>query len=107
MSKYRKGVAYLRAMRLTDRAADFRTNARMAFFSDKRLFNRPEEVRPVVLVQHGYKKAVGAFMNKEEAMQSLITFVPPRRRNPKHNPKRGQRLTKSDFKKAFRRWKHR
>lgn len=105
MSKYRKGIVYLRKMKSTDRAKDFRTAMRLGMFADKNLWKHPESVKPVVMAQHGVKGVSNAWMNQDEAIRSLLTRVPKRRRNAKHNPRRGLRLTKGDLRKAFRRWR--
>lgn len=105
MSKYRKGIAYLRKMKKTDRANDFRTAARLGMFSDPNNWKHPERCKPVVMAQHGVKGVSGAWMNHDEAVRSLLARVPKRRRNAKHNPRRGLRLTKGDLRKAFRRWR--
>ena len=105
MSKYRRGVAYLRHMKPTDKANDFRTAIRMATFADKSCWKNPEEVKPVVLVQHGVKGVAAAFMNKDEALRSLMVFAPRRVRNPHHSRRRGLRHTQSDLRRVWRGWR--
>lgn len=105
MSKYRKGIVYLRKMKKTDRAKDFRTAVRLDMFSDPKIWKHPESLKPVVMAQHGVKGVSNVWMNQDEAIRSLLTSVTKRRRNAKHNPRRGLRLTKGDLKKAFRRWR--
>lgn len=104
MSKYRKGAMYLRHLKSTDKANDMRTALRLATFSDPEYWSNPERVKPVVMVQHGIEGVAGVWMNKEDAISSLLTRTQKRRRNAKHNQKRGQSMTKSDLRKAFRAW---
>lgn len=105
MSKYRKGAIYLRKMKPSDKSNDFRTGCHIALFSDKSAWKHPEKVKPVVLVQHGMNRIVSVFMNMEDATGCLISGTFPKRtRNYRHNPKRGQRYTKGDMKKAFSKW---
>jgi len=105
MSKYRKGGMYLRHLKSTDKANDMRTALRLATFSEPEYWNHPERVKPVVMVQHGVEGVAGVWLNKEEAIRSLLlTRNPKRRRNAKHNAERGQRMTKGDLRKAFRAW---
>lgn len=104
MSKYRKGAMYLRHLKSTDKANDMRTALRLATFSEPEYWNHPERVKPVVMVQHGVEGVAGVWMNKEDAISSFLTRTQKRRRNAKHNDKRGQRMTKSDLRKAFRAW---
>jgi len=105
VSKYRKGAVYLRRMKRGDKSRDFRTYMRMALFSDKSAWKKPEKVKPVVLVQHGSKTVISVFMNMKDATGCLFSAsIPKRRRNPKHNPRRGMRYTKGDLKKGFRKW---
>ncbi|EEJ7233399.1 hypothetical protein S483_001291 [Salmonella enterica subsp. salamae] len=113
MSKYRKGAMYLRHMKSSDKASaranSFRTAMRLGLFSDPKIWKHPERVKPVVLLQHGISGVGDVWMNREEAIRSLLTRIPYRRRNARHNPKRGLRATKGDLRKAFRGWafKHR
>ena len=105
MSKYRKGIAYLRKMKQTDRANDFRTAARLGMFSDPNNWKHPERCKPVVMAQHGVKGVSGAWMNHDEGCSQ-----PPCPRSEETpecqtQPRRGLRLTKGDLKKAFRRWR--
>ena len=102
MSKYRKGAMYLRHLKPTDRAIRIRTAFRLAAFNIPDGWEHPERVKPVVMVQHGVEGVVDVWMNKEDAISSLFTRNPKRRRNPKHNEKRGQRITKGDLRKACR-----
>ncbi|WAM43665.1 hypothetical protein [Edwardsiella piscicida] len=105
MSKYRKGALYLRKMKPSDKSNDFRICMRMALFSDKKAWKRPEEIKPVVLIQHGMKRIVSVFMNMDDAYGCLISgALEKRARNSRHNPSRGMRYTKGDMKKAFRKW---
>ena len=105
MSKYRKGAVYLRKMKAGDKSDDFRTYMRMAMFSDKSAWKRPEKIKPVVLVQYGVKRVVSVFMNMEDATGCLISGAFEKRaRNSRHNPRRGMRYTKGDMNKAFRKW---
>lgn len=104
MSKYRQGIAYLRPMKKGDKANDFRTAMRLALFADKSAWKRPQEIKPVVLVQHGVKGVAAVFMNRNDALSSMINF-PKRSRNSKYSRKRGLRSTKSDFKKVWCGWK--
>lgn len=105
MSKYRKGAVYLRKMKPSDKSSDFRTSMRMALFSDKKVWKRPEEIKPVVLVQHGVKGVVSVFMNMDDATACLFSgAIEKRARNSRHNPRSGMRYTKGDLKKAFRKW---
>lgn len=105
MSKYRKGALYLRHMKPTDKTNDFRTSIRMALFSDKSAWKRSEEIKPIVLLQHGTNRVLSVFMNMDDACNSLLSFgMPKRRRNPRHNPKRGLRATKGGLRKVFRKW---
>ncbi|HCA9725809.1 TPA: hypothetical protein MYK22_001009 [Klebsiella pneumoniae] len=109
MSKYRKGAVYLRKMKASDKSNNFRTSMRMALFNDKTMWKRPEEVKPVVLVQHGESRVVAVFMNMDDAMRSMFSpGMQKRCRNARHNPRRGLRHTKGDLAKAFRRraYKH-
>lgn len=102
MSKYRKGAIYLRHLKSTDKANDMRTALRLATFSEPENWRHPERVKPVVMVQHGVEGVAGVWLNKEDAISSFLTRSPNRRRNPKHNAERGQRMTKGDLRKAFR-----
>ncbi|MGR7410020.1 hypothetical protein ACU60X_19225 [Klebsiella aerogenes] len=105
MSKYRKGAVYLRKMKAGDKSNDFRTSMRMALFSDKKVWKRPEKIKPVVLVQYGMKNIVSDFMNMDDATGYLFSgAIEKRARNSRHNPLRGMRYTKGDLKKAFRKW---
>lgn len=104
MSKFRKGAAYLRRMKPTDKADSLFLAVRLAFFSDPRNWKHPERCRPVVLVQHGCPGVVGVWMNREEALRALWTRVPNRRRNIKHNPRRGLRITRGELNKALSGW---
>ena len=104
MSKYRRGVAYLRHMKPTDKANDFRTAIRLATFADKSCWKRPEEVKPVVLVQHGVKTVAAVFMNKEDALRSLLAQT-KRAKNSRHNRRRGLRHTQSDLRRVWRGWR--
>lgn len=105
MSKYRKGAVYLRKMKRGDKTNDFRTSMRMAMFSDKTAWKNPEEIKPVVLVQYGVKRVVSVFMNMDDALGCVFcSGIPKRRRNARHNPRRGVRYTRGDLKKAFRKW---
>ncbi len=104
MSKYRKGAMYLRHLKSTDKANDMRTALRIATFSEPEYWRHPERVKPVVMVQHGVEGVVGIWLNKEDAINSFLTRNPNRRRNAKHNVERGQRMTKGDWRKAFRAW---
>ena len=105
MSKYRKGALYLRHMKPTDKSNDFRNSMRMALFSDKSAWKHPEEIKLVVLLQHGTNRVVSVFMNMDDACSSLCSFgIPKRRRNARFNAKRGLRFTKGDQRKAFRKW---
>ena len=105
MSKYRKGAVYLRKMKPGDKTNDFRTSMRMAMFSDKTAWKRPEIIKPVVMVRHGTKRVISVFMNMDDAMSSLFgSGIPKRRRNSRHNPTRGRRVTRGDLRKAFRSW---
>lgn len=102
MSKYRKGAMYLRHLKSTDKANDMRTALRLATFSEPEYWNHSERVKPVVMVQHGVEGVVGVWLNKEDAISTLLARSPKRRRNAKHNAERGQRMTKGDLRKAFR-----
>lgn len=104
MSKYRKGAMYLRHLKPTDKANNMRTALRLATFSEPEYWNHPERVKPVVIVRHGVEGVTGVWLNKEDAISSLLTRYPKRRRNAKHNVERGQRMTKGDLRKAFRAW---
>ncbi|QIR27542.1 hypothetical protein [Kluyvera genomosp. 3] len=105
MSKYRKGALYLRHMKPTDKSNDFRTSMRMALFSDKSAWKRPEEIKPVVLLRHGTNRVMNVFMNMDDALSCLFSFgIPKRPRNSRFNAKRGLRFTKGDLRKAFRKW---
>lgn len=104
MSKYRKGVAYLRHMKPTDKANDFRTAIRLGVFADKSGWKHPERVKPVVLVQHGVKGVAAVFMNKEEALSSLMV-VKRRQRNRRYSYRRGLRHTQADLRKVWRGWR--
>ncbi|WP_312329898.1 hypothetical protein [Atlantibacter hermannii] len=109
MSKYRKGAVYLRHLKPTDKSTSFQVSIRLAYFNDKNIWKHPERVTPVVLVQHGCKGVMEVFMTREDALRQLMMYRERRARNTKHNAKRGQRQTKGDLSKAFRRWafKHR
>ena len=102
MSKYRKGAMYLRHLKSTDKANDMRTALRLATFSEPEYWNHPERVKPVVMVQHGVEGVAGVWLNKEDAISSLLTRNSNRCRNAKHNVERGQHMTKGDLRKAFR-----
>ncbi|HED2522662.1 TPA: hypothetical protein R4Y92_001400 [Klebsiella aerogenes] len=105
MSKYRKGAVYLRKLKAGDKSTDLRNSMRIAMFSDKSIWKCPEEVKPVVLVQHGVNRVVAVFMNMDDAMRSMFSpGMPKRRRNARHNPRRGLRHTKGDLNKSFRHW---
>lgn len=104
MSKYRKGAVYLRKMKPGDKSKRMMVCVRMAMFSDKSNWKKPEEVNPVVMMRYGKRDVFQVFMNQGDALKSLITGVQRRRRNPKHNPKRGLYLTKGDLRKAFSKW---
>ena len=105
MSKYRKGAVYLRKLKSGDKSPDLRNSMRMAMFSDKSMWKHPEEIKPVVLMRHGMNHVVAVFMNMDDAIHSMFSpGMPKRRRNARHNPRRGLRHTKDDLKKAFRHW---
>lgn len=109
MSKYRKGAVYLRHLKPTDRSSSFQVSFRLAYFRDKTLWKHPERETPVVLVQHGVNNVMEVFMCRDDALRQLMMYREKRQRNSKHSPKRGQRQTKGDLRKSFRRWafKHR
>ncbi|MFC7776734.1 hypothetical protein ACFQW4_06645 [Pantoea sp. GCM10028869] len=105
MSKYRKGIAYLRPMKKGDKSDSFMVSIKMAALTTPNLWKHPEHIRPWVMVQHGVKGVAAAFMNREEALRSVMFHATPRARNPKHNRKRGLRRTKGDLNKAFRKFR--
>lgn len=104
MSKYRKGVAYLRHMKPSDKANDFRTAIRLATFADKSCWKHPERVKPVVLVQHGVKGVAAVFMNRDEALRSMMAQN-KKARNSRHNRRRGLRQTNADLRRVWRGWR--
>lgn len=104
MSKYRKGAMYLRHLKPTDKANDLRTIIRLELFCDPNNWKHPERVKPVVMVQYVINGVAAVWMNREEAIRSLLVYNPKRRRNTKHSSKRGQRMTKGDLRKSFRAW---
>jgi len=104
MSKYRKGAMYLRHLKPTDKAKNWQTALRLGLFFDPNNWKHPERVKPVVMVQYGINGVAAVWMNREEAIRSLLVYNPKRRRNTKHSSKRGQRMTKGDLRKAFRAW---
>ena len=105
MSKYRKGIGYIRRMKPTDKGNDFRTALRLGYYADPKVWKNPEQVKPVVMVQHGVPGVAAVWMNQDEAIKSLFGTREYRRRNARHNPQRGMRITKSDLRKVFRRWR--
>lgn len=89
MSKYRKGAMYIRNLKPTDKANDVQTTIRLKIFCDPNNWKNPERVKPVVMIQYGIGSVTAVWMNREEAIRSLLVYIPKRRRNAKHCPMRG------------------
>ena len=104
MSKYRRGIAYLRPIKQGDKANSYMVALKMAALTTPELWNGSHRIKPLVLVQHGVEGVSAVFNNREEARSSMITTT-QRGRNRRFNKKRGQRSTIGDFKKIWRKWK--